>query len=255
MHNGDCYPNGSYFWDRHVYGEGNSIKCVLPNSDLDDGEWVTPSGSSVNCTNATGSLRCNFASSPASIGLYRTTPYIPLSDEGWFKCCLPLSCSDPTSEVIFANIFSKCFHCTYRHRATYIFTVGWAQIENITVDLPSDITVLPQTYTLHAIKTGEGYNNYFLKSANWYFESVTPKTKFCSGHKYTYNCTVGNEQYTFNVNSYGKYDFILNVTWNEENTTNGKLGHIGDHVYRFYLEFGYKGNVVNRNRQLTVSGK
>ena len=54
MHNGSCYPNGSYFLDRHVYGEGNSIKCVLPNSNLDDGEWVTPSGSSVNCTNATG---------------------------------------------------------------------------------------------------------------------------------------------------------------------------------------------------------
>ena len=109
MYHGNCYPNGSYFWDRFVYGEGNRITCVLPGSDLDDGEWVTPSGSSVNCS--TDPVRCINVSSPASVGLYRTTPYIPLSDEGWYKCCLPTSCSDPTTNIIFANIFSKFCHC------------------------------------------------------------------------------------------------------------------------------------------------
>ena len=40
----------------------------------------------------------------------------------------------------------------------YLLTVGWAQITDITVDLPPDVTVLPQTYTLHAIKSGYTQN-------------------------------------------------------------------------------------------------
>ena len=112
MHNGDCYPNGSYFHDDSINGVISSIQCVSPGSTLNDGEWVAPSGSSVNCS--TNPLRCNVVSSPANISLYKNGG-IPSSDDGWYKCCLPTNCSDPNTNIIFANIFSKFFHCTSTH--------------------------------------------------------------------------------------------------------------------------------------------
>ena len=68
MHNGVCYPNGSYFHDANINGVSNSIMCVLPGSTLNGGEWVAPSGSSVDCS--TNPIRCNAVSSPATISLY-----------------------------------------------------------------------------------------------------------------------------------------------------------------------------------------
>ena len=113
MHNGDCYPNGSYFHDIDIYGVSNSITCVLPGSTLNGGEWVALSGSSVDCS--TNPLRCNVvSSSPANISLY-TGYFVSVFDDGWYKCCLPTSCSDPNTNMITANIFSKCSHCTSTH--------------------------------------------------------------------------------------------------------------------------------------------
>ena len=112
MHKGDCYPNGSYFHDIDIYGVSNSIMCVLPDYILNDGEWVAPSGLSVNCS--TNPLHCNVTSSPANISVYARLHISP-SDDGWYKCCLPTNCSDPNTNMITANIFSKCSHCTSTH--------------------------------------------------------------------------------------------------------------------------------------------
>ena len=109
MHNGVCYPNESYFYNHNIRPE--NVMCVLPGSTLNGGEWVAPSGSSVNCS--TNPLRCNVVSSPANISLYIPTGHnIPSSNDGLYKCCLPTSCSDPNTNTITVNIFSKCSHCT-----------------------------------------------------------------------------------------------------------------------------------------------
>ena len=108
MHNGDCYSNGSHFFDIDIIGVSNSIQCVLPGSTLNGGEWVAPSGSSVNCS--TNPLHCNVVSSPANISLYKEGS-IASSDDGWYKCCLPTNCTDPNTSIITASIFSKCSHC------------------------------------------------------------------------------------------------------------------------------------------------
>ena len=129
----------------------------------------------------------------------------------------------------------------------YWFTVGWAQIEDITVDLPSDITVLPQNYTLHAIKIG-AFNRYYLISANWYYESVNTSIELCTGYKYDYNCSVGDGEAVDYGN--GTYDYTVTLTWSEENIiNNGVLHGNGDLLYRFYLNFG-----VTRNRSQIVTG-
>ena len=114
MHRGDCISNGSYFHDNSVGGVDNSIVCVLLGSTLNGGEWVAPSGSSVVCS--TSPVFCNTVSSPANISLYKNeNEAFQPSDDGWYKCCLPTNCSDPTTNMITANIFSKCSHCTSTH--------------------------------------------------------------------------------------------------------------------------------------------
>uniref|UniRef100_A0A1X7V498 Fibronectin type-III domain-containing protein n=1 Tax=Amphimedon queenslandica TaxID=400682 RepID=A0A1X7V498_AMPQE len=232
-HKGTCYTNGSYFYDADIKGSGNSIMCVLPGSNLTDGEWVTPSGSSVNCS--TDPLHCNIIPSPnATISLYINGNIQPI-DDGWYKCCLPTSCSD--TNRIFANIFR------------------WAQIEDITVDLPSDVKVLPQTYTLHAIKIGDPHHGgERVKSATWYYECES-NTKItadsCNGQS-GYGCTIGNGVKLPSSNS---YDYTLTVTWNGENITSGILSQSnnnGDHVFKFYLHFGLN-NPVMRNRCISVT--
>ena len=108
MHSGECYPNGSFFFNMHLSTE-NKLMCVLPDSTLNDGEWVAPNGSLVDCN--TGHLYCSSESSPAIISLYADEYFEP-SGDGWYKCCLPTNCSDPSTSIITANIFSKYYYCT-----------------------------------------------------------------------------------------------------------------------------------------------
>ena len=140
-----------------------------------------------------------------------------------------------------------------------IFCLGWAEIASITVDLPPDITVLPQTYTLHAIKIGDPNNDY-LNSAKWYYEygsnSIVITAGVCSGQS-GYSCSIGNGVLLHQSN--GSYDYTLTVTWNGESITSGILSQSnnnGDHEFRFYLHFGLSIYApVMRNRYISVTGK
>ena len=114
VHQGDCYLNGSYFHDININNLQESLTCALPNSTMDDGEWVAPNGLPVNCS--TNPFHCDIGSSLAkiNISLY-VEGNISSTDDGWYKCCLPTNCSDPNTNMITANIFSKCSHCTSTH--------------------------------------------------------------------------------------------------------------------------------------------
>ena len=245
MHNGDCYPHGSYFYDDDIRPE--QLICSLPSTTLTGGEWVAPSGSSVDCN--TDPLRCIVESAPnATISLYIPSGQgISPSDDGWYKCCLPTSCLDPSTNIIFANIFSKCFSLIDTS-TKYAPLAEWGQIEDTTVDLPSDVTVLPQTYTLHAIKIGH-QNQLNTDSADWYYnESSGNSIKLCRGYNDEYSCSIGNGMKVNYGN--GRYDYTLTITWNEENITSGISNNNNDLVYMFYLELGH----VTRYRYITVKG-
>ena len=117
MFNGDCYPNGSYI--NHIYitpGHTNysPLQCVLPNYVLSGGEWVYPNGQPVNCNNNNNNdpLHCIESNNTANITVYRPGEHhFPYSqtDGNEFKCCLPSSCSDPTTNIITVHIFSKLY--------------------------------------------------------------------------------------------------------------------------------------------------
>ena len=132
-----------------------------------------------------------------------------------------------------------------------------AEIASITVDTPSDITLLPQAYTLHANIVGYK-DNLFLNNATWYYESSSASTgitaDLCSGQS-GYNCSIGNGVLLHQSN--GSYDFTLTVTWNGESITSGVLSQAnnnGDHKYRFYLNYGDIDGYVERNKYYTLRG-
>ena len=121
MYNGDCYPNGSYFRDVAIT-KGNYnfdyLQCVLPDSTLSGGEWSRSNGGPVDCTSNTNSdpLRCITTDTPANLSLYRPNgQYFPPSEDQLYKCCLPTNCSNPTTNIITAYIYSKLSHCILVH--------------------------------------------------------------------------------------------------------------------------------------------
>ena len=125
MYNGDCYPNGSYFRDTEITIPAESmfpisdyLQCVLPNSTLSGGEWSRSNEGPVDCTSNTNSdpLRCITTDTPANLTLYRPNgQYFPPSEDQLYKCCLPTNCSNPTTNIITAYIFSKLSDFTSTH--------------------------------------------------------------------------------------------------------------------------------------------
>ena len=118
MFKGDCYPNGSYINEIYITTM-SKLQCVLPSSTLSGGQLINPNGQPVNCNSNNNNLNCDTADNPASISLYRPNGgqdfYEADGDDNnnMFKCCLPSSCSDPTTNIITVNIFSKLYLILY----------------------------------------------------------------------------------------------------------------------------------------------
>ena len=120
MFKGDCYPNGSYINEAYITPT-SKLQCVLPNSTLSGGQWIDPNGQLVNCDDNNNNvlLKCDTTDNPASISLYRPDGGLDFyeaygyENNNTFKCCLPSSCSDPTTNIITVNIFSKLYLILY----------------------------------------------------------------------------------------------------------------------------------------------
>ena len=157
MYNGECYPNGSYFRDVFLNVPPTSaefnisdyqyLHCSLPNSTLSTGEWITPGGVNEDCNS--GDLRCNIINSPATLSLYRAEG----NTHGLYTCCLPTNCSDPSSSMITVNVFGK-LHISLYTLSCYC-KLGWTEITEFRFELLSDMTVVPQQYTLHCVTVGD----------------------------------------------------------------------------------------------------
>ena len=127
------------------------------------------------------------------------------------------------------------------------------------VSLPSDITVLPQIYTVHAIKIGS--NDHHLGSAAWYSKSGSANTHLTTSichEEPGFDCAIHSTGVLLD-RSNGTYDFSLTITWNGENITSGLLSQSsndGDHVFRFYMVFGVLSFYpVTRTKIKAITGK
>jgi hypothetical protein len=234
FYNGNCYPNGSYFRDSAIV-EPQYLNCTLPNSTLNGGEWTKSTGGQVDCNS--GNIRCIETTSPASIGLYRPGKFIS-SDDGLYKCCLPTNCSDPSTNIITAHIFCKLSHC--KSASMYCHYIGAIKIIGFNVELPSDITTIPQQLTLHCVTIGSN-----LYSITFNYSSVEIINTQCPSA----SC---NREVLHSFNA--TFDNTINITWDNETISSESFSQpvlSGDHEYMCnVILFGVKKLAV-----ITVRGK
>uniref|UniRef100_A0A1X7VGR8 Fibronectin type-III domain-containing protein n=1 Tax=Amphimedon queenslandica TaxID=400682 RepID=A0A1X7VGR8_AMPQE len=215
LRDGICYTNGSYFWDYNVNEVTENISCVLPGTSLTTGQWVRVADPDdpVDCNSNSDSdpFRCTNVTSPnATINLYLAQG-LPAAQEGWYKCCLPTDCSDPNTNIIFANIFR------------------FAEIESFTVaDLPSDMTVYPQEYKLNCTKIG--YYRY---------DGISMSIGSTALASYT-NCNdqISNCPGTVLVSFSNTVRYTVTVTWDGMTVSSGSMSQstTGDQMYQCVVE-------------------
>ena len=83
---------------------------MLPGTSLTTGQWVRVADPDdpvdCNSNNDSDPFCCTNVTSPATLNLYLARG-LSVTQEGWYKCCLPTDCSTSGTNIIFANIFSK----------------------------------------------------------------------------------------------------------------------------------------------------
>ena len=109
MNKGSQWPNGSYFRANDI--DVNPIYCVYCEGldGTNDGGWILPSGTP--CNSSTSPIKCTnvVTDGPTNITLQIVTDFAGM--ELVYKCCLPNDCSDSSTDVIIANIYSKSYTC------------------------------------------------------------------------------------------------------------------------------------------------
>ena len=105
-YNGHCFPNGSYFSDSSI--RPTPLECGLPSTNLNGGQWIGPNGT-VPCDGGNNqNIECTTTGSLANLSVFINPPsFLEAPGDGWYMCCLPTNCSDPNTNIIFANIFSE----------------------------------------------------------------------------------------------------------------------------------------------------
>uniref|UniRef100_A0A1X7T8H8 Fibronectin type-III domain-containing protein n=1 Tax=Amphimedon queenslandica TaxID=400682 RepID=A0A1X7T8H8_AMPQE len=228
-HDGNCYIVGSYFWDSNVNAANEAISCVLPGTSLTTGQWVrvVDPDDPVDCNSNSASdpfLCTNVTSPAATINLYLAQG-LTTTTEGWYKYCLPTDCSDPNTNIIFANIFR------------------FAEIESFTVaDLPSDMTVYPQEYKLNCTKIGLYSYGISMSIGNTALASYT-----------NYNDQNSNCPGTELVSSSYTVRYTVNITWNGMTVSNGSISQstTGDQMYQCRVADSPDANAI-RIRNITI---
>uniref|UniRef100_A0A1X7TQH4 Ig-like domain-containing protein n=1 Tax=Amphimedon queenslandica TaxID=400682 RepID=A0A1X7TQH4_AMPQE len=222
-HNGNCYSNGSYFWDLSI--RWAPLECVSPGATLNGGQWIGPNGvvpcdggnnSNVQCTTESGAS--------LSVFINPANGYLEAPDDGWYKCCLPTNCSDPNTNIIFANIFSFA--------QTISFFIS---------DLPSDMTVYPQEYKLNCIKIGHyeyGINMSIGSTALASYTNCDDVNNPCPG--------------TVLVSDMNTVIYTVNITWDGMTVSSGSISQstTGDQMYQCVLDNPSGGN--DRTHTLTI---
>ena len=95
--------NNTYFRDLEI--RSNSLECGLPGY-TSGGELIGPNGA-VPCPGSNSNLECAVGSGANITISIQSTNRISTSGEGWYKCCLPTSCSDPNAYIFRFKIYSK----------------------------------------------------------------------------------------------------------------------------------------------------
>ena len=119
------------------------------------------------------------------------------------------------------------------------------------MDLPLDITILPQVYTVHCIQNrGLGLSSSTVKLHYYSEHNGEISSQYCSNqYLIGYHCSVTTNN---TVTAYSNtFDVSLRVEWEGEEVTNGTFSHSehdGDHVHLCTSH-------NNRRSTITVHGR
>ena len=102
-------------------------------------------------------------------------------------------------------------------------------ITEIYVDLPFDITVIPQYYTIHCVVTGS-----YVATVMYYYDNTQVTESYCNDHGCSFrNKTLHNSNFTYD----------LSVKW--------KIEEYGDHYHKCNAQDGQ----IIREAIVKVTGK
>ena len=250
MNRGSCWPNGSYFSTNKL--NVNPIHC-RHDAALDgtnDGGWILPSGDP--CTSSTSPIQCT-TDGPTNITLQRVGGFAGM--ELVYKCCLPDDCDNGPTDIIIANLYSKLLSDV----TTYYICIGPIFIIENTFDPPSDITAIPQSYTVHCvIVRPQTFGMDFLTEFHYYYKDTSGDidlTNTSCMSQTGYDCTIGPDDTTVttDVSLDPPIDRPITVTWEAEEIGSGAFrqnNNNGDHVIECYAV----RNAATRTSTVTIEG-
>ena len=124
-------------------------------------------------------------------------------------------------------------------------------LENV-FDPPSDITAIPQSYTVHCIIVGgKLYEFHYYYQGN---SNIDLTSTYCSSQT-GYDCSIATDNtVTSNMTPDDVIDKTVTVTWEAETITNGAFrqdSNDGDHIIQCNARRGYTTRVSN----VTIKGK
>ena len=119
-------------------------------------------------------------------------------------------------------------------------------IINCTVTLPTDITVIPQSYSIDCYTIGS--NSY---TSRWYYRESTPIEPACrETNSFTYSCSIHNQ---ILHSSNQTHRNSLQLKWFGQPTTSTIFNSVqgdGDHRIRYHIS----RNNINRNNNIIIRG-
>ena len=151
---------------------------ICGHSDAGGGQWLYPDGTT--CTSTRSPIRCTHDGN--AIELKRVATF-GTNHELRYTCCLPHSCNNANTDMITANIYCKSFKIIV---ISYLLLVNIFIID-ITVELPLDVTAIPQQYKINCIIAGKNVNK-----LNFYYDD-TDLTGICNGQGNGFSCTTMTE--------------------------------------------------------------
>ena len=147
--------------------------------------------------------------------------------------------------MITANIYCKSFKIIV---ISYLLLVNILIID-ITVELPLDVTAIPQQYKINCIIAGKDVNK-----LNFYYDD-TDLTGIYNGMGNGFSCTTMTENgLTSDITPSRLRRDFLNVTWEAEEISSGVFrqdNNNGDHRIKCYAE---RGNAKRTSEYIIVKG-
>ena len=135
-----------------------------------------------------------------------------------------------------------------------IFCVASIYIVENTFDPPSDITAIPQSYTVHCVIVGGGLDEF-----HYYYQGningdVDLTSSYCSSQT-GYDCSLATDNtVTTDVSPDDVIDKTITVTWEAEEISSGAFrqnNNNGDHVIECYAR---RGDATIRTSTVTIEG-